>query len=206
MKQLVLFICLIPSMIQLQACRCAELKKTFITSISDFTAQVEVVRIDTILMKENPYWSPILTKLKVVKTFSSNKEIEFVWMRNSSGTDCERGMFPDSIGQKYIITGRLYDIEYYKDRVSDAENIPFLHASTCRKSILHIEGEYVFGEITKNKRSEIQLKYQRLLLEEESKAKAYLEQVYTTKNHPDRVQEISLKEFYQLMKSSSLNN
>ncbi len=204
MRQIVLLVGLVISLHQIKACSCSTTNSTFLTSIAEFTAEVKVVQIDTLSNSNDPYWSPILTRLKVVRIFNSSAKVEYVWMRNASGTDCERGLFPDSIGQKYIITGQLFDIDYYQKRVENATNIPLLQATTCGVTILHIKDGYVYGEITVNKRAQIQSKYNELLLENESQAKAYIKNVYSSAYHPDRVQSIKLEDFYQLLKPTQL--
>ena len=120
-------------------------------------------------------------------------------MDNSSGIDCQRGLFPDRIGQKYIITGRLFEDKRYQQWLKGEMQRTFLYVSTCGKTILDVEGNNVFGVITKNNDQKIKEKYDRLIKESEAKGKAYYEEVYLTKHHKDLVQMMPINEFYKLM-------
>jgi hypothetical protein len=135
----------------------------------------------------------------VVKLFNGRKDVKFVWMNNSSGPDCERGIFPDFIGQKYIITGRFYETKRYDHWIDDSSGRNFLYVTTCGKTVLDIEGNYVFGVITKNMDKKIKEHYDLLMQEDESKAKAYYEEIYNTKHHKDLVQKMPINEFYKLL-------
>ena len=185
-----------------EACQCAFPPKTFITSIQEFTAELEVVESDTLHHIERPVWNPlIIHKLKVTKLFNNSEKVDYVWMENITSTDCQRGLFPDSIGQKYIITGRLYHTKEYKPWLHGKESRTFLHVSTCGKTVLDIVGDQVIGEITKNNDEKIRKNYGRLLKKDEDKAKAYYNDIYRTKHHPELVQFMPVRQFYALMES-----
>ncbi len=181
------------------SCSCAAPPKTFVSTISEFTAELEVVAIDTIrTVHSTKFWHVVLTKLKVVRSFNDSVTVDYVWMNNASGTDCQRGLFPDSIGQKYIITGRLFEDKRFNQWTEEGRT--FLYVSSCGKAVLDVEDNKVYGVITKNNDKEIRQKYERLMKDDEAKAKAYYEEVYRTKHHQDLVQTMALSEFYTLMK------
>ncbi len=171
-------------------------------SIMEYTAEFEVVQMDT-LAAEGPYeyWPLVLIRLKVIKSFNDNINVKDVWMNNTSGTDCERGLFPDHIGQKYIITGTFVEGTRYERWIGPSADRNFLYASTCGKMVLDVEGDDVIGVITKHNNHRIKATYDRLMEEDESKAAAYYDDIYNTKHHPERVQTMPLSEFYKLMGS-----
>lgn len=200
MKYLLSFFIIIASQLDVIACDCAFSPKTFMTSIMEYTAEFEVVKMDTLATEGlYKYWPLVLTKLKVIKSFNDSIDVDYVWMNNTSGTDCERGLFPDHIGQKYIITGRFIEGKRYDRWIDDSAERNFLYASTCGKMVLDVEGNNVIGVITKHNNKKIKEKYDLLMKEDESKATAYYEDIYNTRHHPDRVQTMPLNEFYKLM-------
>lgn len=201
LKFLLLFFLVITLQFNASACDCDNPPNTFITSLGEFTAQLEVVEVDT-LSKEGiyEYWPLVLTKLKVIRLFNDSKVVEYIWMNNSSGSGCERGLFPDYIGQKYIITGRIIEDKRYDKWIADSSKRNFLSISTCGKMVLDIDGNNVFGVITKNNNKKIKEKYDQLMQQDESKAKAYYKEVYQSKHHKDLVQKMSINQFYRLMK------
>lgn len=182
------------------ACDCANSPNTFITSIDKFTAELEVVEIDTLSTEGiYEYWPLVLTRLKVIRLFKGSVDVDYVWMNNTSGPDCERGLFPEHIGQKYIITGRMIEDKRYDKWINDAAERNFLYVTTCGKTVLDVEENNVYGVITKNKDVKIKEKYDQLMQEDESKAKAYYDEVYLTKHHKDLVQKMPIDQFYKLM-------
>jgi hypothetical protein len=187
--------------LEVYACDCDSPPETFMTSISEYTAVFEVVQMDTLASKGAYRYQPfILTKLKVIKSFNSNIDVDYVWMNNTTSPDCELGLHPDYIGQKYIITGSFTEGKRYNKWVDDWADRHFFYASTCGKMALDVEGNNVYGVITKSNQKKIQEKYDRLQRIDESKASAYYKEIYETKHHPDLVQTIPLHEFYELMK------
>lgn len=200
LKSISIFFILCFTQAQIFACDCDRPPNTFIASISTFTAALEVVQIDT-LSQEGvyKYWPLVLTKLKITKSFRSHDDVQFVWMNNARGGTCERGLFPNDIGEKYIITGEIRIDKRYDPWIDDGADRLFLHVTTCGKAVLDIQDNQVYGVITKNKDKKIKERYDQLMLEDPSKAKAYYAEVYQTKHHKDRVQKMPIHKFYKLM-------
>ena len=200
MKNLLLCFIFLSLLHNVNACDCAFPPQTFMESLWSYTAEFEVVQIDT-LNAEGKYefWPIVLIKLKVVKSFTDTINVNYVWMNSSVGPDCEQGLYPDHIGQRYIITGRFIEDKRYDKWISDGPQRNFLYASTCGKMVLDIEGSNVFGVITKSNNKEIKKKYDQLMRIDEAKAKAYYDEIYNTKHHPDLVQKMPLAELYKLL-------
>lgn len=174
---------------------------TFMTSLSTFVAELEVVRIDTICAEGDYKFQPIvLTKLKVINSFKGQKNIKYIWVNNAGSPDCERGIAPKQIGQKYIITGHFIKEKRFDKWINDASQRHFLYISSCGETVLDIEKSTVIGIITKNNYKKITEKYEILMKEDESKAIAYYEEIYNTKHHPDLVQKMTLAKFHELIK------
>lgn len=184
------------------ACRCAEKPKTFIDSISEFTAELEVVQIDTLNTGNAHRYLPfIVCKLKVIKSFNSTEKLEFVWMHNSSGTDCTRGLNASFLGQRFVVTGNVLHGMYFQKWTGDSNSRAVLDASTCKKSILTIEKGLIYGEISENKSDETLKTYNKLKLENDSLADKYWKDLYSIKFHPERCQKMPVHEFYKIMTS-----
>ncbi len=199
MKNILAFLILVLVQPELSACDCISPPMTFITSISEYTAVFEVVQIDTLSI-EDRNWPLVLTKLKVVKSFNANVDVTHVWMNNASSPDCERGLSPDHIGQEYVITGEFVEGKRFDKWIDDSADRTFMYVSSCGEMLLDIEGSTVVGVISKSNQKKISEKYNRLKLEDESKAVAYYEEIYNSKHHPELVQTMPLNEFYSLMK------
>lgn len=190
--------------LNLSACSCANSPKTFLTSRSEFTTLFEVEQIDTIV--DTGYyklWPLVLTKLKVIKSFDVNNKVTELWMDNSSGTDCQQGLFPDSLGQRFVITGRLYQDERYNRWIEDKKQRNFLIVSSCGQTVLAVKGDYVFGFISKNKEQEMLNVYYRMLKKDVVKARAFKDEHYRLKRREDLYQKMPLKEFYELMETEN---
>lgn len=185
-------------------CSCAHPPNTFITTLRGFTAQLKVVEIDTLLRvgEQDNYWPRVIYRLEVEKRFRGSKEVDYVWMENIVSTDCQRGIFPDSLGQQYVITGQLFEGRDYKPWLQGDEPRVFLQASTCGEAVLDVEDDMVIGVITKNNDLKIRARYEKMLKEDPEKAKAYYEGVYRTKHHEERVQKMLIADFYKLMEKS----
>lgn len=194
-----IFLTLLP---EVNACDCASPAQTFMESLWDYTAEFEVVQMDT-LSAEGKYefWPIVLIKLKVVKSFTDTVNVNYVWMNSSVGPDCERGLFPNHIGQRYIITGHFIEDKRYDKWIGDGPERNFLYVSTCGKMVLDIEGSNVFGVITKSNNKQIKKKYDQLMKTDEAKAVAYYDEIYNTKHHPDLVQKMPLTELYKLLEA-----
>ena len=166
----------------------------------NFTAEVVVVESDTLHeLNKNTFFPNVIYKLKVERVFGNSLMVDFIWMENVIGTGCQRGIRQDSIGQKYMVTGKLFDSEDYKPWLKGEDQRTFLHATTCGKTVLEVDGNNVFGEISINNSAEIKNKYNELMKGDELKVKAYYDAVYKTRRHPDRIQKMSLSEFYKLL-------
>ena len=139
MKYLLSFFIFISVHLGGYACDCAFPPKTFMTSISQYTAELEVVQIDT-LSSAGPYKHRplLLTKLKVIKTFHASTNVDYVWVSNPGDQGCQRGLVPDFLGQKYVITGVIVEDKRYDKWINNSASMNFLHVSICGKRVLDL--------------------------------------------------------------------
>lgn len=183
------------------ACSCDNPGKTFLTSLSDFTAELEVVDTDTMQSVSNHLYRPIVVyKLKVNKRFKGSKQVEYVWMENIISTDCQRGLFPDSLGQRYIVTGILFETRDYKPWLQAEEQRSFLHVSSCGKTILKIDQDTVIGFVNENKEEELRVACAKQSGNDIEKARACFKEIYEKNDRQDFFQHMPITTFYELMK------
>jgi len=196
-------ICLLVGMMLLHltssACSCDHSGTTFLTSLDAFTAEFEVVEIDSFQNPRSEYYPIVLTKLRITKIFQGETDVDFVWMDNSSGTDCQQGMFATHIGQKYMLTGRMFKDVRYNEYLKVEKSITSFYVTTCGKTVLHVENGFVYGAVDTDMDKLINEKYQELKKEDEEKATQYRKEVYTTRFHEERYQQFTINEFYALM-------
>lgn len=183
------------SRLETPVCDCANAKPTFKESIDSFTADLEVVHIDTISKFGPNQHLLIYTKLRVRKLWNGAEGVQEVWMYNASGTDCQRGLYPDSIGQRFIMTGHLYEHDVLASHIPNVQNPPFLYLSLCAKPVLDVIDGQVYGVITASKQKAIYERYQVLQSESQALADAYYDEIYSDPKHPDRVQGMPMQQF-----------
>ena len=179
---------------------------TFLGSIRSEIFELEVYAIDTIQELESYPFKPLrLIQLKVIRSFKSQQHQDYYWITDLIHTDCQMGLHPQKIGERYIITGDLYEQPFYNPWIAADKRRPFLYISSCGKPVLKVKQERVIGVLLKNNDLKISETYQVLKAKDPEAAKSYINKVYST-DHPDRVQIVSRQEFIRMLESKRQEN
>ena len=171
-----------------------------------FTAELEVVKIDTV--KRAKDWSEypiVLTKLKINKQWGDQVNFTHIWMDNSPGLDCQQGLFPDSIGQRYIITGVIYEDKRYQQYLTKNEPNNFLYTTTCGKPVIFIQNNIAIGFIDSNRDNILSQTYHDLKINNPAEAQKFYTEVYETKFHHFRFQHMKVDDVYDLIEEAIAN-
>ncbi len=121
-------------------------------SISDFTAEVEVVKVDTVPIAGGVETvKNDVTILLIKKVLSGKARSDTLFLLNDHGFECHQSVPYKEPGRQYIVSGRFADGNYIVGSRSTKNDLFILFL--CSENILRLEGDIVIGNITKNRMS-----------------------------------------------------
>ncbi len=189
---------------KVEACSCVGPDK-FINSISEFTAEVEVLSIDSLLMmRGNRSYKYPVTILLVQKVIKGKAKSDTLFLMKDSGFECFHSVPYREKGQRYILSGNFEENQVISS--SDTLTKPIFYLDLCLENILILRDKKVIGNVTKNRKTKV-LKRQRSISHINKKLSYHY---YNRRIKQDDIeklmQKMSLQKFYRILLRNDIYN
>jgi len=203
--ELILFISLILSFTsKVKACSCFGPDK-FVNSISAFTAEVEVLSIDSLLMmrgnRSRKYPVTILLVQKVIKGKANS---DTLFLMKDSGFECFHSVPYREKGQRYILTGNFEEKQIIS--ANDTLTKPIFYLDLCLQNILILRDKKVIGYVTKNRKTKVSKRQKMIAHINKKLSYHYYNRRIRRDDIEKLMQKMSLRKFYRIMDRNDICN
>jgi hypothetical protein len=187
---------------RVEACSCFGPDK-FVNSISEFTAEVEVLSIDSLhMMRGNRSHKYPVTILLVQKVIKGKAKSDTLFLMKDSGFECFHSVPYREKGQRYILSGNFEDKQVISS--SDTLTKPIFYLDLCLENILILRDNKVIGNVTKNRKTKVSKRQRSLARINKKLSYHYYNKRIRFDNKEKLMQKMSERKFYRILERKNI--